>query len=132
MQLKFWKILSIALLATLPAFGQSLGDVAKENREKQRAKAASSTIKPKVITNETLPARPEADPIEIEGRMKPVTPAIPSTGRSAEQWKATSILAAKSAIAAQQAQIDDSSTILFTLLTRVCIATAFAITNATR
>jgi hypothetical protein len=105
MQLKFWKILSIALLITLPAFGQSLGDVAKENREKQRAKAASSTTKPKVITNETLPARPEADPIEFEGRMKPVAPAIPSTGRSAEQWK-SSILAAKSAIAAQQAQID--------------------------
>ncbi len=99
------KILSIALLMSSVAYGQSLGDVARENREKQKAKAASSTAKPKVITNENFPRIPEAAPPETEGKMKPVSPAIPSSGQSAEQWKSL-ILAQKSAIAAQQAQID--------------------------
>ncbi len=37
------KVLSIALLMSSVAYGQSLGDVAKENREKQKAKAAPLT-----------------------------------------------------------------------------------------
>ena len=99
------KILSIALLMSSVAYGQSLGDVARENREKQKAKAASSPAKPKVITNESLPGAPEAAPPESEGKMKPALPTIPSGGQSAEQWKSL-ILAQKNAIAAQQAQID--------------------------
>ena len=98
------KILPIALLMSSVAYAQSLGDVARENREKQKAKAASSPAKPKVITNESLPGAPEAAPPESEGKMKPA-PTIPSGGQSAEQWKSL-ILAQKNAIAAQQAQID--------------------------
>jgi uncharacterized coiled-coil protein SlyX len=92
------------------AYGQSLGDVARENREKQKAKAASSAPKPKVITNENLPANPEATPSEIDGETRPASSPVPSGGMSAEhvspeEWK-SQILAQKSAIAAQQAQID--------------------------
>ena len=53
-------------LATLPmsvaALGQSqsLGDIARENREKKAAEESSSTP-PKVITNKNLPKDPEAD-----------------------------------------------------------------------
>ena len=33
----FWKILSITLLMSAVACGQSLGDIARENREKRNA-----------------------------------------------------------------------------------------------
>jgi hypothetical protein len=106
------KILPIALLLSAAVYGQSLGDVARENREKQKAKDASSTAKPKVITNENLPKNPDADagPRESAGKMQAAPPKAASNGQpagnqSAEEWK-RQILAQKSAIAALQAQID--------------------------
>jgi hypothetical protein len=44
------------------AYGQSLGDIARENREKQNAEAAASTTPPKVITNKDLPKDPNPNP----------------------------------------------------------------------
>ena len=107
MQRMFLKILPIALLMSSVVYGQSLGDVARENREKQKAKNASSTAKPKVIANEDLPKNPDADagPRESGGKLEAASPKAPSGGQSAEQWK-RQILAQKSAIATQQAQID--------------------------
>ena len=116
------KILPIALLVSAAVYGQSLGDVARENREKQKAKDASSTTKPKVITNENLPKNPDADvgPRESAGKMEAAPPKAASSGQparhqpaahqpaahqSAEEWK-RQILAQKNAIAALQAQID--------------------------
>jgi hypothetical protein len=59
----FLNVVAIALLMGSAAFGQSLGDVARENREKQNAGDASApTPKPKVITNKDLPKDPNADP----------------------------------------------------------------------
>ncbi|MGA7080289.1 MAG: hypothetical protein WBQ43_08720 [Terriglobales bacterium] len=58
----FWKILSITLLMSAVACGQSLGDIARENREKQNAADQSSTSKPKVITNKDLPKDPNPAP----------------------------------------------------------------------
>jgi hypothetical protein len=57
MQRTFLKILAIALFTNLAAYGQSLGDIARENREKQAAYEASG-VKPTVITNKDLPATP--------------------------------------------------------------------------
>ena len=55
-------VVAIALLMGPMAFGQSLGDIARENREKQSAEdASSSSVKPKVITNKDLPKDPNAD-----------------------------------------------------------------------
>jgi hypothetical protein len=103
------KIAASALAVSSFAFGQSLGDVARENREKQKAKSASSSAKPKVITNETLPASPDAGPSEAERITRPAPQDIPDSrqpgGPSAAQWK-SSILQQKNEIAAQQAQID--------------------------
>ena len=99
------KILPIALLMSSVVYGQSLGDVARENREKQKAKGASSTAKPKVITNENLPQNPDAGPIETEGKLEAASAKAPSGGQSAEQWKSR-ILAQKNAVANLQAQID--------------------------
>jgi hypothetical protein len=49
--------ITLALLISTAAFGQSLGDVARENREeKEKQKAASaSAAQPRVITNKDLP-----------------------------------------------------------------------------
>ncbi len=57
----FLKILAIALLMSLAAYGQSLGDVARDIRDKQSAEEASSSEKPKVITNADLPKNPDVD-----------------------------------------------------------------------
>ncbi|HSZ62898.1 MAG TPA: hypothetical protein VK828_13935 [Terriglobales bacterium] len=105
------RIFSGVLLIGSVAYGQSLGDVARENREKKQANAASasgsSKPKPKVITDDNLPARVVASSSETERDIKPVaTAGGQSAGRlSAEEWKSR-ILAQKNAIAAQQAQID--------------------------
>ncbi|MFY9903855.1 MAG: hypothetical protein WBX02_10800 [Terriglobales bacterium] len=105
------KIFSSVLLIGSVAYGQSLGDVARENREKQQAKAASGSAsskpKAKVITNEDLPARVDASSSETESNLKPVagTGGRSAGSVSAEDCKKR-ILAQKSAIAAQQAQID--------------------------
>jgi hypothetical protein len=55
----FLKILAIALLIGSVAYGQSLGDVARENREKKAEDASSAP--PKVITNKDLPKDPNGD-----------------------------------------------------------------------
>ena len=53
--------IALALLISTAAYGQSLGDVARENREeKEKQKAASaSAAQPRVITNKDLPQDPE-------------------------------------------------------------------------
>ena len=101
------RVSPIVLLIAGRRYGQSLGDVARENREKQKAKDASSTTKPKVITNENLPKNPDSDagPRESEGKMEAASPKAASGSRSAEQWK-RQILAQKNAIANQKTQIE--------------------------
>jgi hypothetical protein len=77
MRRMFLKLSAIALLMNLAAYAQSLGDVARENREKQNAEAASGT-QPKVITNQDLPA----DPDGYQG--PPETEPAADTGRAAD------------------------------------------------
>jgi hypothetical protein len=108
----FLKVAACALAVSSFTFGQSLGDVARDNREKQKAKSAASSVKAKVITNETLPASLDTGPPEAE-RITRQAPQGGSgsrrpAGPSAAEWK-SSILQQKSAIAAQQAQIDKLS-----------------------
>src|SRR5271157_454431 len=64
MQRMFWKISVVALAIVSSVHGQSLGDIARDNREKQAAEDASSlsTAKPRVITNKDLPKDPDANP----------------------------------------------------------------------
>jgi hypothetical protein len=99
------KILLIVLLAAVASYGQSLGDVARQTRQKEKAKGAA---KKKVLTNEDLPANTDANPgpQETEGKPQPISShAIPSGGQSADRWKGQ-ILAQKNAIAAMKAQMD--------------------------
>ena len=83
---------------------QSLGDVARQNREKQKAK--TTTASRKIVTNDDLPAGPvaNADRPKQEEK-KEASPLAPAGKLSAAQWK-TQILAQKNAVASLQAQID--------------------------
>ncbi|MGA7755993.1 MAG: hypothetical protein WCB05_24405 [Candidatus Sulfotelmatobacter sp.] len=69
----FTKGFAIALLLSAASFGQSgqsLGDIARANREKQSAQEASG-VTPRVITNKDLPAAPPA--VEEASSSQPMT-----------------------------------------------------------
>jgi len=110
----FWAIFAIALLMSSAAYGQSLGDIARENREKQNAEN-SSAARPKVITNANLPKDPDAnqEPAEAQpGASASSTAADHRSAqqrlaeqRAADQWK-RQILAQKNKMATLQARID--------------------------
>ena len=114
MKRMFLKISAIALLMNLAAYGQSLGDIARENREKQNAENASA-VQPKVITNANLPKDPDADqePAEAQSEASASSQAVDHRSaqqrlaeqRAAEQWK-RQILAQKNKMATLQARID--------------------------
>ncbi len=115
MQRIFLKVLPFALLMNLAAYGQSLGDIARENREKQNA-ANASAPQPTVITNKDLPKDPDADQSQDDGQpqadattSKPAshrsTAPSPSEQRVVEQWK-KQILAQEAKMANLQARID--------------------------
>ena len=110
----FLTICAIALLMSSAAYGQSLGDIARENREKQNAENASAA-QPKVITNASLPKDPDAsqEPAEAQpGASASSTAADHRSAqqrlaeqRAADQWK-RQILAQKNKMATLQARID--------------------------
>jgi hypothetical protein len=121
-------VAGVAWLTAAVALGQSLGDVARENREKQNAEDGSAqTPKPKVITNKDLPKDPDSDVTPEGGAVAHVAPSAPANTansittnraadrhyaqqrageqRAAEQWK-RQILAQKTKMANLQARID--------------------------
>src|SRR5277367_4640642 len=126
MQRIFLRVLAIALLMNLAAYGQSLGDIARENRENQNNQDASSTAKPKVITNKDLPKDPDANPgpSETEPGASAAASSKPAENhsgdhlaeqhfakqrlaeqRAADQWK-RQIQAQENKVATLQARID--------------------------
>jgi hypothetical protein len=63
MQRIFLKILAVALLLNVAAYGQSLADIARQYKEKEKQDAQqSSGVRPKVITNQDLGEGPEGRP----------------------------------------------------------------------
>jgi predicted RNase H-like nuclease (RuvC/YqgF family) len=109
----FLTICAIALLMSSAAYGQSLGDIARANREKKTEDA--SAAQPKVITNANLPKDPDTnqEPAEAQsGASASNTAADHRTAqqrlaeqRAADQWK-RQILAQKNKMATLQARID--------------------------
>jgi hypothetical protein len=117
--------IAIAVITTMisAAYGQSLGDVARENREKKAAN--TSAAQPNVITNQDLPKDPEPDQTAPAAQPAIVPPADKSSEqsaadrrteqrfaqqrlaeqRAAEQWK-RQILAQKDKILTLQTRID--------------------------
>ncbi len=71
----FSKILSVVLLIATASDGQSLGDAARANRDKQDAENAAAA-KPRVITNKDLPRDPNAG--QTPGQTPPATSAAAS------------------------------------------------------
>ncbi len=130
MRRMLWSSLAIALLMSPATYGQSLGDAARENRDKKEAEAAAGTA-PKVITNKDLPKDPNANPDSPGTKSGASAPAgseaaeLSSTGpqsadrfaeqrageqrlaeqRAADQWK-RQILAQKNRMANLRARID--------------------------
>ncbi|HKM47367.1 MAG TPA: hypothetical protein VJX69_07250 [Terriglobales bacterium] len=87
MQRMFWSSLAIALLMSPATYGQSLGDTARENRDKREAEEAAGTA-PKVITNKDLPKDPNANPDSPGTKPGAGTPASSASDGSAEQRSA--------------------------------------------
>jgi Tfp pilus assembly protein PilV len=103
----FGKLLYIACLVlsinTL-SFAQSLGDVAREQRQKQQDKKAQSA--PKVITNEDLPEHSDAaDDVPSDQPSPDNTSSEPTGSKSAEQWK-SEIEAQKRSVENLQSQME--------------------------
>jgi len=85
-------------------YGQSLGEVAREERQKQDAKKTQAT--PKVITNEDLPEHPDSDDGSASSQTRSESvPSRPMGSKAAEQWKAE-ISAQRKSVEDLQSQID--------------------------
>jgi methyl-accepting chemotaxis protein len=84
------------------SFGQSLGDVARQQRQNEQSKQGQPA--PKVITNEDLPGHSE-DADDVEKPHHEHEPGPHRSSKSAKQWKAE-IEAQEHAIASLQSQME--------------------------
>jgi hypothetical protein len=127
MQRRFLKIAAVALLTNLAAYGQSLGEIAREYREKQNAEQASGATpktQPKMITNKDLPANPEGYQAPREPQFSSgettfgkaadrsaqrLEQQLLAEQRVGEQWK-RQIVEQENRVAAIQARIDQINT----------------------
>jgi len=96
-------LLLFMTLMSLAAYGQSLGDVARENREKKAADA--STTPPKVITNKDLPKSPDGytEPPADQSTPQTPSPASVQASREAAKQRAAEQRAAAQRAAGQRA-----------------------------
>jgi len=105
---------AIVLLMSSTALAQSLGDVARENREKKTQDASAAPAK--VITNADLPKDPNPAPAPREAQSSATAASSQGSNhrsadqrvaeqRAAQQWK-RQILIQKNKMAALQARID--------------------------
>jgi predicted nucleic acid-binding Zn ribbon protein len=99
----------VLFLLVASSYGQSLGDVAREQRQKQQAKDKDTPAAHKVVTNEDIPESPAASSNDVaadDSSSEPSAPTASTAGKkSADQWKAE-IGARKARIAAMQSQVD--------------------------
>ena len=97
-------IVLVALVGA--AYGQSLGDVARQARQKEKARTKAAK---KVVTNEDIPESPGLSPDQHEaaGKTEPDSPSSSSAPapRSAREWR-NMIVAQKDRIETMQAQIN--------------------------
>jgi predicted RNase H-like nuclease (RuvC/YqgF family) len=102
---KFFTVIGLVLFVVAGSYAQSLGDVARQQREKQ---AKGGHTARKVVTNEEIPENPEAvasgSTSAEEHSGTPASSASNDT-HSGEEWK-SKIQAQKSSVASLQSQID--------------------------
>ena len=102
---KIVAVMSVVFFLIAGGYGQSLGDVAREQRQKQ---AKDTHTERKVLTNEDLPARTESESsTSVSTDEHDTTPTAPASNdiHAAEQWKAK-IETQRNSIATLQSQID--------------------------
>jgi len=103
-----YKIIALAgviLFVAAASQAQSLGDVAREQKQKQAKDAHAAR---KVVTNEDIPESAEAvSTTSVSTDEHETTPAAPASNdiHAAEQWKAK-IETQRSSVASLQSQID--------------------------
>lgn len=103
-------LMGVALALQSAGYAQSLGDVARDNRDKQNAQAsADATAQPRVITNKDLPKDPNASPATVQPLTEPsasvsTADRLAAEHRSAEQRRADQ-RAAQQRLAEQRATI---------------------------
>ncbi len=83
----FLGTLAIAFLAHPASYGQSLADMARENRDKQSA-ADATTPKPRVITNKDLPKDLNPAPSQAPSAAAPATTGKAMTGKDGDPFSA--------------------------------------------
>lgn len=93
----------LLLSLVVVSYGQSLGDVARAQRQK-RQKQSSQTA-PKVITNEDLPTHSAVEDEPPADAHPDNSPTRPLGSKSAEQWQAD-IAAQRNTITSLQNEID--------------------------
>ncbi len=98
--IKFLALASSLLYLAAVSLGQSLGDVAREQKQKKQNQPAA-----KVITNEDLPAHADDDDQPPVNGHNSNPPSRPLGSKSAEQWKAQ-IEAQRNTVASLQARLD--------------------------
>jgi len=101
----FFGVIGLILYVIAGSYGQSLGDVARQQRQKQSKDGHTAR---KVITNEEIPESPESvsgGSTSIEDHYGSATPPASNDSHSGEQWKAK-IQEQKSSVASLQSQID--------------------------
>jgi hypothetical protein len=97
--------IGVVLFLVAGSYAQSLGDVAREQRQKQAKDAHAPR---KVVTNEDIPENPEpASSTSVSIDDHDTTPSAPASNdaHAGKQWKAK-IAAQKSAVVSLQSQID--------------------------
>jgi predicted RNase H-like nuclease (RuvC/YqgF family) len=102
---KFFAVVGLILFVVAASYGQSLGDVARNQRQKQAKDAHAAR---KVVTNEDIPESPEAaSNTSVSTDERETAPAAPASNdtHSGEQWKAK-IEAQKNSVASLQSQMD--------------------------
>jgi hypothetical protein len=102
---KIVAVVCVVLFAVAGSYGQSLGDVAREKRQKQTKDAHATR---KVVTNEDIPEQAEAvstTSISTDEHDPAATAPASNNTHAGEQWKA-SIEAQRSSVASLQSQID--------------------------
>src|ERR1700687_3066276 len=100
----------VLFLLTGASYGQALGDVAREERQKQHAKDPKAPAN--VVTNDEIPESPDGSASssdDSDREPESSTPAASSAGKkTAEQWKAE-IAVRKARITVLQSHVDKLS-----------------------
>jgi predicted RNase H-like nuclease (RuvC/YqgF family) len=97
------RVLLLLGFVAVISYGQSLGDIAREQRQKQQAKKAQADKK--VVTNEDIPQHPDTEQTTSSNSQMVASDEDLAEKKPPEQWK-QEIQAQKQSVANLQAEMD--------------------------